>query len=232
MRQGSLLICFTGIDGSGKTTQAKLLLDWLKSKGIKSKYVWSRGEVLTIRRIFLFFGRRFLGTTENKIASSEQAHREYQSRKSSLMRNSLVRTLWSTMTYLEHLIQINMDIRRKMRDGCIVVCDRYLWDSSVDMATLNHKDHQWLSGGWNRLAWKFVPKPTITFFIDIPPEEAMKRKSDIPSITYVRERAEAYRYLATRNSFSVINGCKDPIAIENEIKRTIDIYLEGEVANG
>ena len=53
MTQRALLICFTGIDGSGKTTQAKLLVDWLASRGIKSMYVWSRGEVLTIRSIFL-----------------------------------------------------------------------------------------------------------------------------------------------------------------------------------
>jgi thymidylate kinase len=227
MKQGSLLICFTGIDGSGKTTQAKLLLDWLNSKDIKSIYIWSRGEVLTIRRIFLFFGRRFLGTTESKIASDEKAHSEYQSRKSKLMGNSLVRILWSAMTYVEHLIQINLDIRRKMRDGCVVVCDRYLWDSSVDMATLNNKDPQWLSGGFNSLVWKFVPKPTITFFIDIPPEEAMKRKNDIPSVNYVRERAEFYRYLAKCYSFSVINGCEDAATIQNEIIGTVNTYVEG-----
>jgi thymidylate kinase len=225
MRQDGLLICFTGIDGSGKTTQAKLLLDWLKSNNIKSIYVWSRGEVLIIRRLFLFFGRSLLGTTDREIASDEKAHREYQSRKSKLMENSLVRILWSVMTYVEHLIQINLEIRPKLRDGCAVVCDRYLWDSSIDMATLNNKDPEWLSGGYNRLVWKFVPKPTITFFIDIPTEEAMKRKNDIPSVGYVRQRAELYRYLAGRNSFSVIDGRGDAAAIQSEIIRTVNSYI-------
>ena len=232
MMQNSLLICFIGIDGSGKTTQAKLLLDWLESRGIKSMYVWSRGEVLTIRRIFLFMGRRALGTSGREIASDKKAYGEYQSRKSKLMENSLVRIVWSAMTYAEHLIQINLDIRRKMRDGWVVVCDRYLWDSSVDIATLNSKNPEWLSGWFNRFMWKFIPKPTITFFIDVPPEEAMKRKNDIPSVDYVRKRAEHYRYLAKYNSLTVINGCEDSAAIQNKIIYMVNKYIEGKENNG
>jgi thymidylate kinase len=226
MIQDGLLICFTGIDGSGKTTQAHLLLDWLESRGVKSMYVWSRGEVLTIRRIFLFMGRRALGTSGHEIARDKKTYSEYQTRKSKLMEKSIVRIFWSAMTYVEHLIQINLDIRRKMRDGCVVVCDRYLWDSSVDMATLNNKNSQWLSGRLNSFMWKFIPKPTITFFIDIPPEEAMKRKNDIPTIDYVKRRAEHYRYLAKCNSLTVINGCEDAAAIQNEIINTVKNYIE------
>jgi len=226
MMRGGLLICFTGIDGSGKTTQANLLLDWLVSKGVKSMYVWSRGEVLTIRRIFLFIGRKVLGTSRREIASDKKAYSEYQTRKSKLMEKSLVRILWSAMTYVEHLIQINLDIRRKMQDGWVVVCDRYLWDSGIDMAVLNNKNPDWLIGSLNRFMWKFIPKPTITFFIDIPPEEAMKRKNDIPSFDYVRKRAEFYRYLARRSSLTVINGCEDAVAIQNEIIDAVKNYME------
>ena len=39
-----ILICFVGIDGSGKTTQAKELFSWMQSEGIKAKYVWNRFE--------------------------------------------------------------------------------------------------------------------------------------------------------------------------------------------
>lgn len=227
MTQRALLICFTGIDGSGKTTQAELLVDWLASRGVKSMYVWSRGEVRTIRNILLFMGRRALGTSAREIASDKKSYREYQSRKSNLMGNSLVRILWSAMTYVEHLMQINLDIRRNIQDGCVVVCDRYLWDSIVDLAVLNNKDPEWLSSGLNRLMWKFIPRPTITFSIDIPPEEAIKRKNDIPSYEYVRKRVELYRYLAKCYSLKVINGHRDVAAIQNQIIDTVKNYIEG-----
>lgn len=226
MTQRQALICFTGIDGSGKTTQAQLLVDWLASRGIKSLYVWSRGEVLIIRRILLFIGRRALGTSTNKIASDKNSYHQYQSQKSKLMEYSPVRTLWSVMTYVEHLVQINLDIRRKMREGYIVVCDRYQWDSCVDLAVLNHKSPEWLSNKLNRFMWKFIPWPAVTFFIDIPAEEAVRRKHDIPSWDYVHKRAELYNYLAKYYAMSVIDGCEDIAMIRGRIIDTVENILE------
>jgi thymidylate kinase len=227
MTQPALLICFIGIDGSGKTTQARLLIDWLESRGVKSLYVWSRGPVLTIRKVLLFLGRKVLGTSAQQIASDKNTYREYQSRKSKLKGNSFIRQLWSAMTCVEHIVQINWDIRRKMQNGCVVVCDRYLWDSTIDLAVLNNKGPKWLSSGLNKILWKFIPRPTITFFIDISPEEALLRKNDIPSFDYVRKRAELYRYLAKSDSLTVINGCGDVVVIQNSIINTVKNYIEG-----
>ncbi len=228
MTPRGLLICFTGIDGSGKTTQAKLLVDWLASRGIKSTYTWSRGEVLAIRRIFLSMGRKALGTSTRAITSNEVSFRNYQSRKSKLMRNPLVRSLWSVTTYVEHIIQINTDIRRQVRDGYWVVADRYQWDTLIDLAVLNNKGSQWLANGFNRFMWRLIPVPVITFFIDIPPEEAMRRKDDIPSLEYVKTRSEHYRDVAARQSFITIDGCQDPAAIHSQITRVVGAYVERE----
>lgn len=226
MKQSGRLICFTGIDGSGKTTQAKLLVDWLASQGIKTTYTWSRGEVLAIRRIFLSMGRRALGTSTREIASDQASYRKYQSRKSRLMGNALVRTLWSVMTYVEHLVQINLDIRRQLQDGFWVVCDRYQWDTLIDLAVLNNKDSEWLVNGFNRFTWRLIPRPAITFLIDIPPEEAMRRKDDIPSLEYVQKRRAHYLHVAETGSFTVVDGCMDAATIHREICRTMDHYRE------
>jgi len=228
MTPGGSLICFTGIDGSGKTTQAKLLVDWLTSQGVKAIYTWSRGEVLAIRRIFLSVGRRALGTSTRQIAIDQSSYREYQSRKSTLMRKPFIRTLWSAMTYFEHLVQINTDIRRRMQEGCVVVCDRYQWDTLIDLAVWNHKDSAWLLNGFNRFMWQFIPKPSITFLVDIPPEEAMRRKDDIPSLDYVQKRTDHYQYLAKRDAWRVIDGCREIAAIHGEIISTVEAFLEGQ----
>jgi thymidylate kinase len=227
MMQPGLLICFTGIDGSGKTTQAKLLIDWLASQHIKSIYIWSRGEVLSIRRILLFLGRSALRTSTHEINNDRNSYRTYQSRKSKLLRNPLISTIWSITTTLEHMIQINWDIRGKLKAGFFIVCDRYFWDSTIDMAILNRKAPQWLSGRINTFLWKLVPHPAITFWVDVPPEEAIKRKNDIPSYDYLLKRAEFYRYLAKIDAITVIDGCSDLDAIHHEISHKVTNYLEG-----
>jgi thymidylate kinase len=48
MKKGTL-IAFTGIDGSGKTTQADLLVKNLLKDGIEAAYVWSRWEPFLVR---------------------------------------------------------------------------------------------------------------------------------------------------------------------------------------
>jgi dTMP kinase len=227
MAQRALLICFTGVDGSGKTTQAELLMKWLMAMGVKSMYVWSGGEILTIRGILLSMGRRTLGTTAREIARDKMAYDDYQSRKSKFKENLLVRMLWSVLTYVEHIIQIALGIRWKMQNGCTVVCDRYLWDSIVDLAVLNHKEKEWLLSGLNKFVWRFVPPPTITFFIDIPPEEAIKRKTDIPSYDYVSKRVELYRYLSKSAPFVTINGCEDIMTIQDQITNIARKSIKG-----
>jgi thymidylate kinase len=225
MTPRNLLFCFTGIDGSGKTTQAKLLVDYLADSGLKSVYVWSRGEVLAIRRFLLFMGRRAVGTSEREITNDQRSYQNYQSRKSKLMKYWPVRFLWSVLTQIEHLVQINRDIRPKIRQGYIVVCDRYLWDSTIDMAILNNKDQDSLLNNVNRFMWWLVPKPTITFFIDISPEEAVKRKNDIPSSEYVKRRAEFYRHLSTHVPFQLIDGCQDVTVIQKRINGLVNSYV-------
>lgn len=173
-------------------------------------------------------GRRVLGTSARKISNDVISYRQYQSRKLKLMEHSLVRTLWSATTYIEHLAQINLEIRPKIRNGCVIVCDRYLWDSIIDLAVLNNKDPEWLLSTLHRFTWKLVPQPTITLLIDIPPEEAIKRKEDIPSYEYVRRRAVLYRYLAEHNSLTIIDGCGDAAVIQKRILNTIESHLVGE----
>lgn len=225
MTQPGALVCFTGIDGSGKTTQARLLLDWLQARGIPSMYTWSRGGVMAIRRLFLFMGRSALGTSTRQISEDQAAYRHYQARKSRLMGNWLVRNLWSATTYLEHIVQINRDIRTQLRAGRTVVCDRYQWDTLIDLAVLNERRPEWLSNGFNRLMWKLIPSPALTFLIDIPTQEAMRRKDDIPSLDYVQKRREYYQYLAAHESLGLIDGCQDPAAIQRQVRNAVEACM-------
>jgi thymidylate kinase len=220
-----LLICFTGIDGSGKTTQAKLLLDWMEARGVRATYVWSRGEMLAVRRLLLNLGRRAVGTSTQQIKSEPKAFQSYQQNKGRLKKNPAIRLLWSLLTRIEHLMQIRRDITTELNAGHVVICDRYLWDSILDLAFLHKKEPAWLFSGLNRWMWNFVPQPAVTFFLDIPPEEAMLRKDDITAFEEVRGRAVYYHYLAQHASLVWIDGCADTGVIQTQVRQAVEPLL-------
>ncbi len=221
-----LLICLVGIDGSGKTTQAEMLLEWLRSEGFDAEYVWSRGEMLGARRLLLSLGRRALGTSTADIARSRATRRTYQTKKARLKRQPVIRALWSGLTRIEHLLQIRRDISRSLAGGHVVVCDRYLWDSLVDLAIMHSKGPEWLWCRRNRLARALVPVPDRTVLIDLSAEEAARRKDDIESVEELERHAELYRLLADREGFAVVDGRADIASIQEMIRDAVRGLLD------
>lgn len=181
--------------------------------------------MLAIRSLFLSLGRKAMGISSRQIAADKKSYQDYQGRKVKYKTNPIVRTVWSGMTRVEHLVQIGRDIQPKLGEDCVVVCDRYLWDSIIDLAVLHQKNVEWLWRGLNRWAWRFVPQPATTFFMDIPPEEALNRKDDISSFEEIRVRASLYRGLAEHESFLRIDGCNDIAAIQNRVRDNVKSLL-------
>ena len=58
VRQG-IFICFTGIDGVGKTTLAKALTKWMNDEGVPCKYVYNRLGTFLLKP-FMIITRKLL----------------------------------------------------------------------------------------------------------------------------------------------------------------------------
>ena len=71
------LIAFTGIDGSGKTTQAKLLLKRLQNDNMEVSFIRSKWEPFFIRPIIKKWkGREVKNTSDSKNGSSGSKKRK------------------------------------------------------------------------------------------------------------------------------------------------------------
>ncbi|MDP6533487.1 MAG: dTMP kinase [Candidatus Marinimicrobia bacterium] len=146
-RKGSF-ITFEGIDGCGKSTQAKLLLEYLNSNGTNAILVREPGGTRISEEI-----RQVLLNTDRR----ELTHRT----------EALLMTA-SRAQLTDEIIIPNLE------DGKTVIADRYI-DSTV----------AYQGGGRGiEIAWlhelnQFATDrllPNITFFVDILPEEASRRK--------------------------------------------------------
>ncbi|HEY8499457.1 MAG TPA: dTMP kinase [Clostridia bacterium] len=171
MRKG-LFITFEGGDGSGKSTQLSLLKEYLIKKGIK---------ILTLREPG---GAAISEKIRNIILDN---------------RNAEMSPVTEMLLYAASRAQlVSQVIKPSLEKGITVICDRFVDSSYV---------YQGLARGLGIDTVKLVNDiaienimPDITFFMDIDPELALKRRFDasIPdrleneSISFHRDVYEGY----------------------------------------
>jgi len=153
MRQNKFIV-FEGIDGSGKSTQAKLLQQKLNEAGHKTYATFEPTDSpigSIIRNIF----KRRIEAAHETIAGLFVADR------------------------LDHLLNNTNGILKKLNEGYTVICDRYYLSSYAYQGA--HVDMDWVIQANSKSA--ALLKADVTVYIDISPEESLARvhkgRSDI-----------------------------------------------------
>ena len=155
MDKGKLIV-FEGTDGSGKSTQIKLLAKYLKAKGIEC--------LLTHEPTDSPFGALLRACLTGRIEADERA----------------IAAMFAA-DRLDHVSNGINGIRKQLDAGISVLCDRFYFSSLAYNGGL-------VSAEW--VAQLNAPvmemcRPDLTVFIDLTPEESMKR---------VSRRGETERY--------------------------------------
>lgn len=140
-----LFITFEGVDGSGKTTQAKLLIRWLIEQNLQREVVFTRepgGTIIGEKIRELLLHNRLLASSELMLLLTAR---------------------------LEH---INSVIAPALAKNAIVVCDRFM-DSSYAYQGAGRGLPSNIIEQYMQLAFpnKLAIKPDLTFLIDIPIEK-------------------------------------------------------------
>lgn len=190
------LIAFEGLDQSGKETQARLLRAALERGG-------RRVESLTFPSDDTPIG--------HDIRTALAGGREYPP--------DVMQLLFIANRY-EHRPRIE----QWLREGVVVVCDRYL-SSSVAYGEAQGVDPLWLED-----AQRLLPQPALTLLLDIAPETAAARKqanrdryeSDLSLLARVRH---SYLRQATHPGWVLIDGSHTREAIASEISGVVQSRL-------
>lgn len=205
MRPG-LLFSLSGIDGSGKTTLAYQLIERLDTRyGLPCRYIWCKFGEHPLSRYRLSRYLKF----DHKISDDTFG----------LDRStSIVRTAYGVLLLQFHLAYIILVLRNLLNRGENLICDRYIFDSVVDL----QQEFDFSLHFVNKVKYiQWIPQPNYKFLLDLPESHAFYRKSDTASIEFLRERREIYLSLANEYGLKIIDATKPVEEILGTITDTI-----------
>ncbi|OAA29749.1 thymidylate kinase [Kosmotoga arenicorallina S304] len=202
-----MFISFEGIDGSGKSTQVKLFVEYLKNSNYHYLLIREPGGTKAgedIRKILLHLDYRLFPQTELLLFMAS--------------RSQIVREI----------------ILPALKCGTVVIADRFL-DSSVAYQGYGRELGVETVRSLNRLATGNL-KPDLTFLIDISPEDAEKRKRaqekndkiERESLDFFKRVREGYLKIAKAEPerVKVINGNDDPELIHTNIVKIFEQHMK------
>lgn len=146
MKSRGKFIVFEGIDGSGKSTQMKLLAKKLEENGIKTR--------LTLEPTYGLVGGTLHDILSGKIKADPK-----------------VTAALFVADRLDHLTNENEGVLKSLENGETVICDRYYFSSYAYQST--EVPSEWVFEA-NKLCADTL-RPDVTIFIDISPQVAMER---------------------------------------------------------
>jgi dTMP kinase len=198
-----IFVCFIGIDGSGKTTLAKLLVAALQKEGVESRYVYNGITPFISRPFTLLAQALFLRDKD-----FYRDYRDYSQKKRRLLQTPILSQGYQYLILLDHFLQSMLKIRLPLLRGRNIICDRYIYDTwithlAVDMNYSREKLTLML-----KRSLSLLPQPDLVFLVDVPEEIACQRKQDIPSLDYLRERRRVYLEVAQEQEMSILDGCQ------------------------
>jgi thymidylate kinase len=217
------LIVLMGLDGSGKSTQAEAAAKWFAEERIESAVVWLRGESYLTRpvlRIAKWFLRAPKGKKRGE-AETPEAYDKYVTGKRSMFRSGLARAIWRNLVLVDFYITYRLAFSKIDRRAKVVILDRYLYDSLIDIATAfgsGPDEVKHLLGSWRT---KVFPGPDRVILLDLEPTVAMRRKDDIPSMEYLEERHGLYRALAAELGATVVDASQPVDQVARSIKDSL-----------
>lgn len=173
------LICCEGIDASGKNTQTKKLAARFDSMGMTA-------VVYSFPRYATTVGKAILRHLKGEIELMEEETDAESSR-------SHICAPEDALAFQALCLADKMDaageIVHHMGLGHIVICDRW-WQSAYAFGAADGLDTDWLYRIHSTL-----PQPWLNIFIDVPPEEALKRRPEARD-RYERDRAKQVKVRA------------------------------------
>jgi len=206
------LICFIGIDGSGKTTLSKMVVGRLREGGERAVYAYGR-SVPVVSRLLMAAGRKVFLKRRDVWGNYSAYARE----KKRALKNALLAQAYRLSVWTDYLPQVFSKIETPLLFGKTMVCDRYVFDTVVsDLGAHLEYDVDDIRLSLAAI-FRLLPEPDMAFLVDLPEEVALGRKDDVPHLDYLRERRQLYLLTAQLYPMFQLDGMESPEVLVDQV---------------
>jgi len=179
------MISISGIDGSGKSTQASLLYIYFLRKGYRVRYLWLRWFAVLTYPLYLY--ARLTGRTIVIQTRFRPVHIHV------FWTDPLLRRLYPRLMLFDILIWFTLNrLAARIKGYDILLIDRFVLDILTDLLW-EVRETKLLKCALIRSMWRYV-RNTIILMVD--PREAIKRKRDIVSLREIAFKKKCFETLA------------------------------------
>jgi len=189
-----LLISFSGLDGSGKSTQIENLVRYLRERGLEVQTLALWDDVVVGTRYREGFVHKVYGSEKGIGAPDRPVNR----------RDKNVRKWYLNLArhflYLADALHLRSVIGKARRSAVqAIIVDRYIYDELANLPLSNPLTRLFI-----RVVARMVPRPDVAYLLDADPEAARARKPEYP-VDFMREcRASYFRLAELLGTMTVI----------------------------
>ncbi len=196
------MFVLSGLDGTGKSTQAEILAERLADQGVETSTIWNRWSPAITAPLIAMARKRI----DPRPGAATEEYTDFTRSKRERMRSPVKRALWQTMVWSEYIVQVHARLLEAGYPRRALISDRYVYDTLVDMAVNFSLEQGELETLCSHALLSLFPVPASFVVIDIDPETGSARKSDGTPPEYLADRRPFYLEIARLTGAAVVDG--------------------------
>jgi thymidylate kinase len=210
------MIAFSGLDGSGKTSQVEALEETLRRLGFDVAVEWTRLEWTTLwegssvlDRVSAPFKRVLRLLTGSPVDAARTAAYGQQPEDAAAklrQRSPLITHVWVLVVAAVHAAAQRRAVLPALREGKVVICDRYTLDAAVHLRERYGPSRRFRYQ--RRLLEWLSPRPIRSYLVDAPAPVALARKPEHFDLDALTRQATLYREMAAQLGVRRVDGTR------------------------
>ncbi len=208
------VVGFSGLDGSGKSSQVRALLSTLEQLDVAVVAHWKplghNASIRTVRRVVKRSYAAARGWDAEQLDRSKQPGRSLVAGTNPALlggrQNSLLTHAWATLVCLVSAGHYRMVALRYSGSGRLIVFDRFALDTTAQLRFFYGPEHDF--GLQRALIRTICPTPIAAWLLEVPGEVALARKQEQYDLAQLKEQESLLHEEAERLGVTRLDGTR------------------------